>query len=418
MTTTAPSLPVPVNERIASIDVFRGLTMLLMLFVNDIGDTDLGHIQNAPWWLKHLPTESDGLTLPDVIFPAFLFIVGLSIPLALERRIARGDSLARLLGHIATRALGLIFIGICMVNGCHAVPLNETALGMSGALWRVLMFLGIVLFWNRWPDGPDARRWLWTTVRVAAAALLAYLLWIYRAEERTNDTVEVVRIQTRWWGIVGLIGWAYLVSSLVWLACRDYGAALAGAFALLVAIHVGGKCGALSWWPGDLKPSLEALAQLSSMAVAGMVVATLFRPNSPAATPGRRIAWMLVFAAGFGIAGLMLRPLWGIHKNGGTPSWALCSVAIACAAYTLLYALIDVKKITFGTPLLRAAGSNTLLMYFLPFFFYAVLAVLGIDYLENHFHAGWPGVARSAVLAVCFVAVTALLTRCRVRLQL
>jgi predicted acyltransferase len=124
-------------ERIASIDVFRGLTMLLMLLVNDIGDTDLGHIGgHVPWWLKHLPTEVDGLALPDVIFPTFLFIVGLSIPIALQRRTDRGDSLLEVARHIVGRAACMIFIGLCMVNGCHAVPLNEAAMGISAALWR------------------------------------------------------------------------------------------------------------------------------------------------------------------------------------------------------------------------------------------------------------------------------------------
>jgi predicted acyltransferase len=408
----------PVPRRIVSIDVFRGLTMLLMLFVNDIGDGELGHIANAPWWLKHLPTEIDGLSLPDVIFPAFLFIVGLSIPLALERRIARGDSLLQLVRHILTRGLGLIFIGLCMVNGCHGIPLDAAAMGISGALWRVLLFLGIILLWNRWPDARDWTRWLWVGVRVAAAAMLAYLLWIYRADQEENGVVQVVWLQTRWWGIVGLIGWAYLVSAFIWLGCRDHGTAVAGAMALLVATHIGGKCGALAWWPSWLKPSLEGLAGMSSMAVGGMVVATLFRPNSPATTPKSRITWMLLFAAGFGAAGLLLRPLWGIHKNGATPSWTLCSVAIACAVYTLLYWLIDLKKVTRWTLLIQPAGSNTLLMYMLHPAFYSLLAVLGIAYLQTHFNEGWLGIARSAAVAAGLVAVTALLTRCRIRLQL
>ena len=119
------------------------------------------------------------MNLPDVIFPAFLFVVGLSIPIALGRRIARGDPWWRLALHIVTRAAGMIFIGLCMVNGCHAVPLHEATLGMSAAAWRLLMLLSIILIWNRWPDARGAQRWLWTGVRVAAAALLAYLLWVY-----------------------------------------------------------------------------------------------------------------------------------------------------------------------------------------------------------------------------------------------
>ena len=245
--------------------------------------------------------------------------------------------------------------------------------------------------------------------------MLGFLLWIYRAD---GGDGEIVWLQARWWGIVGLIGWAYLVAGFVWLACRDHGAAVAGAMGLLVIIHVAGKSGALSWWPQSVKPSLEGLAGLSSMVVAGMVTATLFRPNSPATTPTSRIGWMLVFAAGFGAAGLFLRPLWGIHKNGGTPSWALCSCAVACAVYALLYWLIDVMRITRWAALLKRAGSNTLLMYMLPPLFYSLLALAGIDYLEHHFCEGWLGVARSAALAAFFLAVTAALPRYRVRLQL
>ena len=50
-------------------------------------------------------------------------------------------------------------------------------------------------------------------------------------------------------------------------------------------------------------------------------------------------------------------------------------------------------------------------MYMLPYIFYSVLAVLGIDYLQTHFNEGWSGVVRSAVIAVCLVGVTGLLTR-------
>jgi predicted acyltransferase len=390
--------------------------MLLMLFVNDIGDTDLGHIDAAPWWLHHMPGDCDGMTLADAIFPAFLFIVGLSIPIALERRIARGDSMLSLAWHVVSRAAAMIFIGLCMVNGCHGVHLNEKALGMSGALWRTLMLLSIILLWLRWPNSPGAKRWLGIAVRVIAAATLVYLLAVYRGELEGKD----VWLRTRWWGIVGLIGWSYLIAAFVWLACRDYGAAVSGALALLVAVNIGGKCGALYWWPECFRgwlPHLAGLAALSSMAVAGLVVATLFQPGAAATTPPRRIAWMLVFAAGFGAAGLLLRPLWGIHKDGSTPSWTLCSVAIACAVYALLYWLIDVLKLTRSAVLLGPAGSNTLLMYMLPQLFYSLLALLGIEYLQTHFHEGWPGVARSAVLALSLVAVTAGLTRCRVRLQ-
>src|SRR5579885_2576564 len=73
------------SGRIASVDALRGLTILLMVFVNDLG-------RGAPSWMHHIqPPNADGMTLADVVFPTFLFIVGVSIPLALERARAAGE---------------------------------------------------------------------------------------------------------------------------------------------------------------------------------------------------------------------------------------------------------------------------------------------------------------------------------------
>lgn len=390
--------------------------MLAMLFVNDIGDRDLGHIQNAPWWLKHMAGNIEGITMADVIFPCFLFIVGLAIPIALEQRIARGDSLAKLSGHIVMRAMALIFIGLCMMNSCHSYKMDEAAMGMSGATWRLLMFLGVILFWNRYPTAQGTTRWLFASLQICAAALLVYLVVIVRGDQGGTS----VWLRPQWWGVIGLVGWAYLVAAFVWLLCRGYGTALMGAFALFIALDIGVRAGALSWW-NDLVQAARgwiptlALGSYVSMVIAGMTIATLFRPNSPAATPRSRIFWMLFFGVGFAAAGLLLRPLGGIHK-GGAPG-ILCSLAIACAIYAMLYWLVDVKKIARWTVLIGPAGSNTLLMYMLPYIFYSVLAVLGIDYLQTHLSEGWIGVARSAVIAVCLVGVTGLLTCCGIRLK-
>ena len=64
-----------------------GLTILLMVFVNDLG-------RAAPSWMHHIqPPDADGMTLADVVFPWFLFIVGVSIPLAVAGRVARRSSI-------------------------------------------------------------------------------------------------------------------------------------------------------------------------------------------------------------------------------------------------------------------------------------------------------------------------------------
>jgi predicted acyltransferase len=85
-------------QRIASIDILRAMTMILMIFVND-----LWTLKDIPEWLGHVGRGVDGIGLADVVFPAFLFIVGLSIPYAIENRRKKGDTTWQLVMHVLSR---------------------------------------------------------------------------------------------------------------------------------------------------------------------------------------------------------------------------------------------------------------------------------------------------------------------------
>jgi heparan-alpha-glucosaminide N-acetyltransferase len=414
------------NERIVSIDAFRGLTMLVMLFVNDIGDYG---VKNAPYWLYHMSDvwktlykgRVDGMTLPDVIYPAFLFIVGLSIPIALERRIAKGDSFWKLSWHIVSRAMELIFLGLCIVNMNH---INEQATGMSRSVWQLLLFLGAILFWNRYPKCKGIKHSLFEGMRTIGAFLMIYLVMIFRQGE--GD--QIVWMQPHWWGILGCIGWAYLVAAFVWLLCRNFGAAVMGAFALLVAMRIGREMHFFEWWqtmldfvhiPKGWLMNPGSISGEAALVVAGMTIATFFRPNAPTQTPRSRIVWMLLFAAAFAYAAYLLRPMeeMGLSKNQSTPAWILYCAALSTTIYAFLYWLVDVMKIKRWTVLVAPAGSNTLLMYLLPYMLYSSLALWRV-HLQDCCNQGLVGVSRAAVLAIGLVGVTGLLTRCGVRLQL
>ena len=95
------------SRRLASIDVMRAITMLLMIFVND-----LALVENVPRWLEHAKEGEDRLGLADTVFPAFLFIVGLSIPFAIRRWESKGMSKGALLGHVLSRSFALLVMGI------------------------------------------------------------------------------------------------------------------------------------------------------------------------------------------------------------------------------------------------------------------------------------------------------------------
>ncbi|MHC1744788.1 MAG: acyltransferase family protein [Syntrophobacteraceae bacterium] len=98
-----------VHNRLRSLDVFRGATIAAMILVNNPVDWDYAYSQlrHATW---------NGWTFTDMIFPFFLFIIGVSITLSLESRKKIGNSNARLMLRIAKRAVVLFVLGIALTN--------------------------------------------------------------------------------------------------------------------------------------------------------------------------------------------------------------------------------------------------------------------------------------------------------------
>src|SRR5207237_7659758 len=94
--------PLSTPPRVYSVDALRGFVMFTMLFVNDVAG-----VRHAPWWMKHYhPETANGMTFVDLVFPAFLFIVGLSIPLAFASRLRRGEPMWKLVLHVLARTGG------------------------------------------------------------------------------------------------------------------------------------------------------------------------------------------------------------------------------------------------------------------------------------------------------------------------
>src|ERR1700712_4279167 len=96
ITMPTASQPTPPAQRILSIDVLRGLTIGLMILVNDAGDG------TRTWWpLEH--AEWNGWTPTDMVFPTFLFLVGCSIVFSMAGRLARGANHGNLALHVVRR---------------------------------------------------------------------------------------------------------------------------------------------------------------------------------------------------------------------------------------------------------------------------------------------------------------------------
>lgn len=389
--------------RVLSLDIFRGLTMLVMIFVND-----LASVRGLPWWNYHMLPGVNGMTYVDAVFPSFLFILGMAIPLAVRKRLEMGDSMPRLWGHILVRAISLIVIGILLAN---ASKVDARLTGISAGLWGVLALVGAMFFWNVYPRTGD-RQLLYRILKFAGLALLVVMFAIFR---RTAKDGHVAWLDFGYWEILGLIARAYLAACLLYIPLRKKRWAPMALLVGLTALNVASRLGWVGFlrhipyviWPFDA-------GELPSIAMAGIVASTIFLDSKLAQTFQQKAFWALGYAAVLLGAGWLLSPF-GVSKLGATPSWCLYCSGISVLLFLALYWLADVRRITAWAAILKPAGSNTLLTYLLPDLFYFGMEAL---YITTQWNSGWPGVIRSVVFTFAMLGLAGLLTRLRVRMQL
>ncbi len=392
------------SNRIYSIDVFRGLTIFTMVFVNDVAG-----VRGLPQWMKHMPADADAMTFVDVVFPAFLFIVGMAIPFAVANRLRKDDRPWHFWQHVLIRTLGLLVLGVFMVN---AEEMNREATLIPAWLWNVLLYTSAILIWNQYPRTEErGRRILYWAVRIAGAAVLVFLAIVYRK----GEAGQLTGMTPSWWGILGLIGWAYLYAMVIYMASGRRLAPALGMTGLLTIMVVGLMSKEMTPLPALLDWFSSQSGNLShaSLTLAGIVLALLLVRGDY--TPRQRIGQMVAFGLALLVAGYFLRPLFGISKIYATPSWALYSAAICCFIYPLLYWLVDLKGHRRWAAFLKPAGENPLLTYILPFIFYALA---GFSLFPEPFNEGIWGVLRSIAFSLVILWLAALLTRWRIRLHL
>jgi predicted acyltransferase len=118
------------SARLTSLDLFRGATIAAMILVNNPGN------DRAYWPLEH--AQWNGWTPTDLIFPFFLFIVGVSLVFSSESRLSRGDSRTVLLRHAFRRAVIIFAIGLAL--NCTRMLFSwsgSSGLRIPGVLQRI-----------------------------------------------------------------------------------------------------------------------------------------------------------------------------------------------------------------------------------------------------------------------------------------
>ena len=391
--------------RVASIDVLRALTMFGMIFVND-----LWTLKDIPHWLEHVAADADGMGFADIVFPGFLFIVGMSIPFAVRNRQAKGDNKQHLTLHILQRGLALLLMGVFLVNGEN---INEAATGLSRGTWNVISWIAFMVLWNLYP-----KHWNKTGIRIAqvlALVVLGALAFVYRGGAAEN----LSGFTTWWWGILGLIGWAYLLAALLftWVNGKIIPLAVAAVLSLLIsAAHH------LHWLPeqGLLNTLLSPIGHgaMTAFTIGGAWASQVF-------WKGRHTDQsMAKLSALFGgsallllVAGFLTRPLWGISKIQATPSWVMICVAIFLVLFLLVYQLVDQQQKSNWFAAIRPGGTDTLLCYALPYFAYAMIRPSGL-YLPDWALTGSVGLLKSLLFSLLMIQIAGWLSKKGLKLKL
>lgn len=200
----------PGTARIASIDIFRGLTMAVMIFVNE-----LDNVRGLPWWTHHAKASWNLMTYVDMVYPFFLFIAGLAIPLTIRHRLKKNSSMPALWLHVGLRSASLIVLGLILAN---ADKVDRARVGLNGRAWGLIALLGAVLFWNVYPQ---SKRYV-ALFRVLRMIGFVLLLAMYALFRRTTHDGRPAWIDGSYPEILGLIGYTYLAVCILYIPTRRW----------------------------------------------------------------------------------------------------------------------------------------------------------------------------------------------------
>ncbi|MDQ3652332.1 MAG: DUF5009 domain-containing protein [Acidobacteriota bacterium] len=347
--------------RMLSLDAFRGLTVAGMILVNNPGSWSASY---AP--LKH--AEWHGWTPTDLIFPFFLFIVGVSITLAFARRVEAGGSQRDLLWKTAKRSLIIFGLGLVLAGFPY---FNLATIRIPGVLQRIAVcyFFASVIF-------------LWTTVRIqalmAAALLIAYWLLMILTPVPGYGAGDL--------GIDGNLA-AFIDRTLLARHIYKPNYDPEGIFSTIPAIATT-LCGVLAGhW---LRSSRTPLDKVRGMVVAGVV--------------GVLVGWL--WHGWFPIN----KPLW-------TSSYVVFTAGMALLLLALCYWLIDIKGWRRWSLPFVVFGVNALIVFFLSGLVGRLLVIWKLTradgsevalktFVYENLFASWASpVNASLAFAICFVLI-------------
>jgi predicted acyltransferase len=312
--------------RLTSLDVFRGITIALMILVNNPGGAEYYiFLQHASW---------NGWTLADLVFPFFIFIVGASIPFAFMSKLDQGMSRRKLL---------------------------------MGVVRRTIILFSLGLFINGFPTfDPATFRIMGVLQRIALCYLFAALVFLFlKPKWRIYLTVA---IPIAYWMLMTL------------MPVPGYGPGvltekgnLAGYVDRLL---LNGHIYTSTYDPEGLLSTLPAVAT----ALIGVLAGQHLKSN---ATPRTKTVNLLFF----GSISLIIGSLWDfwfpINKNLWTSSYVAFTGGIALILLATCFFIIDAKGYTTWTKPFTMLGLNSIFIYVLSEIVNLILIYTSIPIAEN-----------------------------------
>jgi len=348
-------------ERLLSLDVFRGLTVAAMLLVNNPGTWSAVYdpLEHAAW---------HGWTPTDLIFPFFLFIVGVSMAYSLVPRLERGDPPGRLFGRAAKRAAVLVGLGLLLA----AFPyynLDLAHLRLPGVLQRIglAFFLAsaVVLF---------------TRPRVQTAVAAALLLGYWAAMTLVPVPGFGAGQLTREGNLAAFVDRAILGTDHLWASAR-------------------------TWDPEGLMSTLPAVATV----LLGVFAGRWMRKDR---APSERLVGLFLAGNLAVVAGLAWSGVFPINKNLWTSSYVLFTAGLAMHALAVCYWMVDVRGWRRWAMPFAWFGMNAIFAFFLSGVMARLLNLVRVDgrpvkqvIFEAGFDSWLPAHDASLAFAVCFVAL-------------
>jgi predicted acyltransferase len=337
------------SNRLLSLDVFRGLVIAGMILVTDPGT--YGHTFHQ---LRH--ADWNGATATDMIFPAFLFMVGVAIPYSFASQRDRHATRAALVLRIVRRAVVLFLLGLA-VNGFYQY--HWQTLRIPGILQRIAVcYLVCALIFLAVQHAPHRARILLT---LAFSTLLIY--------------AAILRFAP----VPGL-GAGHLDSYANFPAYVDR------------SVFGINHLWAYGTTPGrgvtyDSEGILSTLPALFTTLI-GILAGNWIRKPPPRADAGIALALLLPGMA-LAVAGLALSPLMPLNKRILTPTFALFSTGVALIAFAVLYFVVDVRGLRRGLTPLLMLGTNAILAFVLSSVLTTLLAVHFVQNGQSQSPHGW-----------------------------